>query len=227
MLIVGGKKINSAAKVACVLKNYYDNTYAARAYSQWHVEQDSRLTASDLFVSCAISGRPNPFDDAYLELFVRGKAKRIEQALRRIPMGLSLADAPLRGPLGDDLEKLFDATVGNGIRMPIATKMLHKKRPRLIPILDALVVKHYWKKEYRGFYPVTHRRKRANATLGLLDLIQADLRGHGDMLCAGASRFVRTSNCGAAVARALTPARVLDIMVWAGQANPRLFLAGV
>ena len=93
------------------------------------------------------------FDESDLRLANRGGARisaaeiaailerrsKIERALRRVPAGASLADAPSSIPWVP-LTRLFDGFADiRGIGFSKITKALHRKRPALIPMLDSVV----------------------------------------------------------------------------------------
>jgi len=226
MLRIKKYRITSSKQIGAILETYFKHTYGALAYCGWKVLQDNVLSPSDLFVSCSLSGRPNPFDRAYFTLFNEGKKIEIEKFLAKIPKksDIEYSDMSLNG-LGKVIEQLFEATVQvPGIQLPIATKILHKKRPNLIPILDRYVVKKYWGAEYNQFYPITLRGKREDSTLNLFDQIKEDISRNRSILSEGANYFSeKNSEVGNDIFEALTPLRTLDIIIWCGMYNSRKY----
>lgn len=84
--------------------------------------------------------------------------------------------------------------VRTGFRAAKVTKILHRKRPQLVPIFDSKVA---------GFYGVSSGRPWE-----LWPLLQAELRTHGDWLRdLGVGRLTLEG-------RPLSELRVLDIVVW-------------
>ena len=83
------------------------------------------------------------------------------------------------------------------IRASKASKMLHRKRPAFVPIFDSKVA---------AFYGVS-----SGKPWDLWPLLQADLRANRNHLCDLAAG-IRTADD-----RALTPLRVLDIVIWEHQ----------
>lgn len=73
----------------------------------------------------------------------RGLAERCDPLLPSIPVEADLAsfdsDLALTGGLLDAACQAW------GVWIPVATKVLHRKRRRLIPMLDTVVVEHYLK----------------------------------------------------------------------------------
>jgi len=86
-------------------------------------------------------------------------------------------------------------------KLGIATKILHKKRPGLIPMLDTLLVGHYRRRlstraETLGGYGVN-----------LMKLFREDL-------CAVLREVTALCEIAAERGRPVTPVRMLDHMVW-------------
>jgi hypothetical protein len=69
----------------------------------------------------------------------------LERLLSEVPTDVELThDTPQRGL--DAVAALFaEACAAKGTKLSVASKVLHRKRPALIPILDRVVVdRHYW-----------------------------------------------------------------------------------
>jgi len=69
---------------------------------------------------------------------IRSKAK---EWLEKIPHDLDLVDA--RNVDYEHFAKLIDALQIRDVRLARLTKILHKKRPRFIPVIDSVVRGHY------------------------------------------------------------------------------------
>src|SRR4051794_23093594 len=69
-------------------------------------------------------------------------SERCDQILAAIPADTDLTD---RSPetLADVRSLLEAAMGGKGILVAVATKVLHRKRPRLIPMMDSVLLGHY------------------------------------------------------------------------------------
>lgn len=222
MLNVNQTTISTPNNISDILTKYWNLTYAMKAYGGWDVIQDSVFRPSDLFVGCAISGRPNPFDKAYTDLFNNGMKEDIENALMKIPVKSNLRHFNLHSSDARNIEELLLAfTKIRGIKLPIATKILHKKRPNLIPILDSYVIEHYWGHVYRNFFPITRTMTFEKSTLGLFELIKTDLIENYQILIEGKKLFKVKNNINNALINSLTPLRVLDIIIWTTSSNLR------
>ena len=73
-------------------------------------------------------------------------AAAVEERLRQIPRDLHLGDFQDGDKVWVGIQSLFEvACAALGTKLSVASKILHRKRPHLIPILDKVVVdKHYW-----------------------------------------------------------------------------------
>jgi hypothetical protein len=72
----------------------------------------------------------------------RGMAEKCDGLLRTIPPDADLLTCPQ--PTLNDLEDLLHTAVQlKGVLIAVATKILHRKRPNLIPMLDNIVLEAY------------------------------------------------------------------------------------
>lgn len=104
-------------------------------YDALPVAQDASLAVSDLLASVAL----NSGLDTRRKLWqVWTNRHSIEQALTRIPAVATLDQDSVPW---EELRELMDACCATpGVKWAVATKVLHKKRPGLIPIYD----RHMW-----------------------------------------------------------------------------------
>jgi hypothetical protein len=110
-----------------------DGSY--QSYDLAAVAQDDVLTESDIRVANAMIARMSPRVRA--EIYARAPA--INAALAQVPPTASLAAAEDAIPW-QALEELMRAMDGiPEVRLARQTKVLHKKRPALIPILDSVL----------------------------------------------------------------------------------------
>ena len=229
MLKIGRNSIFKPFQVRSVLTAYFKLAYNATAYATWDVIEDTTLATSDLFVPVCLGRGPRPFDDAYEELFTGEKKGMIEKVLAKIPVDedIETADLSMDG-LGQAIEELLNITTRvKGIQIPVATRILHKKRPRLIPVLDEAVLKHYWKKAKTDFHPVTVRRTRKEATLNLFDRMKQDIVNNKSILEEGVRLFAKQNRPERKITQSLTPLRTLDIIIWCGIKDPRKYYRGI
>jgi hypothetical protein len=101
------------------------------------------------------------------------------ESLRRIPLDADLleADDELLEAVRDLLREAMQA---KGVLVASATKVLHRKRPRLIPILDSVLLGHYLSGPERR--PLLLRalekvspESAAHAAMAALERFRADL----------------------------------------------------
>jgi len=107
------------------------------------VLQDNHLRVTDISLSTMMNSRIAGHTGA---LLYRGR-ESVESGLSKIPAGLDLLDV-VRGDDIPGAEGICQAIVGMSqiprVKLSVATKILHKKRPGLIPILDPVVESHYF-----------------------------------------------------------------------------------
>lgn len=126
------------------LKKYFSNG-AWEIYDGVEVARDSELTVCDIVLSSALNSRINR--DSLWRIW-RNKYQ-IEQYLDKIPIDLRLESEYI---LWDELTTLFDAFCKNKyVKEAITTKILHKKRPELIPVCDS-VLYNYFKTQLRSVW---------------------------------------------------------------------------
>jgi hypothetical protein len=127
---------------------------------------------------------------------VMNRANIINSALLHIPVGLELSSDAI--PWGA-LENLFRVTLGPQIRAARATKILHKKRPYLIPILDSVMVSYCEnvKRHYGG--------DEASRMVECVRIIKTDIERNLDTF----RRLIAVTDT------KITLVRAHDILVWA------------
>ncbi len=175
----------SKLRCFCVLDASYKN------YDLVPVKEDNSLVISDVKLANRMVARMK------LEIVqsVMNRAKSINSALAQIPAGLELSNDVIPWVA---LENLFRATLGPQIHAARATKILHKKRPHLIPILDSVVVS----------YCQTVKRHpdgdEASRMVECVRTIKADIERNLDTF----RRLIAATN-------QITVVRAHDILVWA------------
>ncbi len=184
----------SKLKCFCVRDLSYPN------YDLKKVEEDNSLTMKDIQLANHMGARMKP----EIVKSVMDRAENINSVLTHIPAGLELANNNIPWVA---LENLFRVTLGPDIRPARATKILHKKRPHLIPILDSVVVS----------YCQTVKRHsdgdEASMMVECVQTIKTDIERNIDTF----RRLVVTNP-------KLTAVRVHDILVWAYSGEfPKVF----
>jgi cyclic pyranopterin phosphate synthase len=166
-----------------------------RSYDQVHVVQDNELTSDDIRVANRLVARMG----AGTVAAIAGRSEEISRALADIDPLLSLAE--WNPDLRFAVERLFGAILQPHVGLARATKVLHKKRPQLIPILDDMVLR------YTNQAARNDGRQRATSEMhrGLvaMDVLHEDYVRNQSLLNQLASEF------------RISGVRVLDILIWA------------
>ena len=104
---------------------------------------------------------------------------------------------------------LHSAIPVSGVLIPVATKVLHRKRRALIPMLDNVVLGYYLSTDaHRMLLPRSQDKARAaDVAMTALELFRADLVHAGSAIDA-----LRASLEGEGFT--LSPVHVLELMVW-------------
>jgi hypothetical protein len=99
------------------------------------VKEDNELIEKDIQFANRMGARMGPL----VIKSVVDRRKAINSALACIVPSVSISDPSIPWIA---LEQLFTATLGPEVGPARVTKILHKKRPKLIPILDSVVVSY-------------------------------------------------------------------------------------
>lgn len=134
-MLRNGRRIENVLETALEFLEQ-DSSYLN--YDLAHVEQDDVLTEADIRVANAMIARMSP--QVIARIYER--APVINAVLAEIPSSSSLAAAADAIPW-QALEELIQAMQGiPEVKLARQTKVLHKKRPALIPILDSVLAKY-------------------------------------------------------------------------------------
>ena len=168
-------------------------------YDLARVEQDNELTEADIRVANAIIARMSP----RVRAGIYARASAINGALERIPTSVSLVDDESVIPWLA-LAELFRVMDGiPEVRLPRQTKVLHKKRPALIPILDSVVEGYL-----RSVYSVRRTGDDAGYAVELIRAYKRELdANHAALSLLRAELLNRGID--------LTECRLLDLFLWA------------
>ena len=135
----------------------------------------------------------------------RGMAEACDRLLMHVP-----EDADLRTfPLDDVVALLHAACQVKWVLVPVAAKILHRKRPRLIPMLDTVVSDYYLEATERVDLKAARgdSRRAAEAARVPLEASRQDLEESWDQLTAFRTLL---SNQGFPV----TELRILEVLIW-------------
>ena len=160
-----------------------------------------RVAPLDVLAAVAVNGFFNT-NAMTIRTVHRGLATACDPILPTIPR---YADLLTSEPPFPGVAALLDAAVSvPKVLIPVATKVLHRKRPYLIPILDNVVLVHYLGR----LLPATQDKTRAaGIAVEVLRRFRDDLvavRAEIDLIATDltASEFV------------LSPVRVLEVLLW-------------
>lgn len=145
----------------------------------------------------------------------RGMAEHCNAHLATIPVDADLAfsDATLLASVRNLLAAALDT---RGVLIPVATKVLHRKRRALVPMLDSVLIEHYrpgyvQKMQDKGTLGnLKHAYKRADIAdraMDVMALFRQDLLAAQDELAALRLYL-------AADGFDLTQVRILELLVW-------------
>jgi Family of unknown function (DUF6308) len=165
----------------------------------------NRIDPLDVLVTVAVNSFVN--SATAVHGVHQGMAKNCEPILATIPEDADLLDLNHRsGPLR---ELLHAAVQIKGVLIPVATKVLHRKRRSLIPMLDSVVIRHYLSApEYKALLPGTESKdKAADVAMVALRLFRDDLL-HARREIEGLQQQLALAGF------PLTAVRVLEILVW-------------
>lgn len=105
------------------------------------VTDPQRLEPTDFAITIAMNSRATA---GRMHAFMK-QQESIEEILGRIPQDVRLASDTLTTVFSDVAELFSQACQAKGTKLAVASKVLHRKRPLLIPMLDSVLVdNHYW-----------------------------------------------------------------------------------
>jgi len=125
----------------------------------------------------------------------------LDEWLSGLPLDIALADAP--AGVVEHLTTLgLLANGAFGSSISLTSKVLHRKRPLLIPLLDREIIDWY--------RPVTGERRAVFAWEPLIRSLQHDLAVNADVLAKIATQL------DVELGRRLSDVRIVDIAIWMG-----------
>lgn len=160
-----------------------------------------RIEPLDVLAAVAVNGFFNA-NATTIRMVHRGLAGACDPLLPAIPHD---ADLLIAHSIITDLTVLLRVAVAvPRVLIPVATKVLHRKRPALIPMLDNVVLAHYLGR----LPPATQDKTRAaGVAVEVLGKFRDDLAAvHSEVDAVTADL--------AAAGFELTPVRVLEVLLW-------------
>ena len=171
-------------------------TWAYRYYDAVEDAEPDRLLPIDVLAASAMHSGLSHNDLRWFD----EHTPNIEKWLADTP-DIDLADA--EATVVDRLVRLVE--FAEGVHLGLLTKVLHRKRPRLVPIAERRLIDLY--------RPVTGHRSATTAWPHLVTALATDLGAETNRAVLAAA----TADLD--VPRALTPLRAADIVVWMGGAK--------
>jgi hypothetical protein len=143
----------------------------------------------------------------------QGLRNRCDPLLPSLPQHADLVDLVR---WSDPLRELLDAAVQVPyVLLPVATKVLHRKRRSLIPMLDNVLLGHYLRSPETGALLAASqsKAKAADVALRTLELFRSDLAATSEELASIQEAL-------ASEGFPLTPVRILEVLIWT-EVEPR------
>ncbi|MEX0774322.1 MAG: DUF6308 family protein [Phycisphaeraceae bacterium] len=202
MRILSGLHFDAPDQILC---GYLGSVY--QRYDSKPVQADNELSREDVVISRSLVSRLSDGQvDAILQL-----QPAITDCLSAIPANIDLLDIEAGDPIpGEDaISRLVTEMCRlSGVKLAKTMKILHKKRPALLPILDSVVERHYWP----AFVSSLPGRTWGDYAVALMHCFHKDLLHVGHHL-----RELR----GLSIERGtpLSHCRILDLLIWCARTN--------
>lgn len=166
----------------------------------------NQITPLDVLVTTAVNA------------FSIASARRIREIHRGFqPLAAQLADIPPDADLArsDAAETetvrrlLHAAVVVPGVLVAVATKVLHRKRPSLIPMMDSVIVGHYRNSSGEKWLAAAweDQRRAADAGIRVMELFRTDLQATKEQLDTLVTKLTDAGY-------PMTPVRALELLIW-------------
>ncbi len=138
----------------------------------------------------------------------QGMVANCDGLLPAIPSDSDLLTCPPK-TFKDVKRLLHEAVQVHWVLIPVATKILHRKRPNLIPMLDTIVLKYYLNANGRSdlFSPTQDKQRAADVAMTVLDFFRKHLQSILPQIKSVKERVDQEGYI-------LTPVRILELLVW-------------
>jgi hypothetical protein len=165
----------------------------------------ARILPEDVTVTVAM----NSFVDTAEKVRTvhRGMVKACDWTLRDIPVDADIRTFDLDGVIA--LELFTAACRIKGVLLPVATKVLHRKRPGWIPMIDNVVLVAYLDALGRGGMKARTQEgaKAAGVGVFVMNAFRKDLEAVADEVDQVAQALKEAGT-------PMTPVRILEVAVW-------------
>jgi hypothetical protein len=194
----------------CAIERPYDRLLAFchgeyAYYDAIPSAEPNRIDPLDVLVTVAMNSFVN--SAVKVHRVHQGMAANCEPILPTIPGAADVIDLDR---WSSSLRELLHAAVqAPGVLIPVATKVLHRKRRSLIPMLDSVVLRHYLNvPKYKALIPgLESKTKAADVAMEALRLFRRDLL-HSETEIAALREQLGLAGF------PLTPVRILELLVW-------------
>jgi len=198
LVLRSGPRVEDPAAVAARMLGEEWHYYDGVPMGDWE-----RVEPMDVLATVSVNSFVT--DAARVRRVHRGLASACDGRLAGIPRDAHLLDSDVA-----EVEGLLAAACEvPGVLVPVATKVLHRKRPHLIPMLDNVVLAHYFgyldRPELVG--RSQDKRRAASAARVALDAFRADLDQAGLVLADIVGQL-------AVEGTPVTAVRLLELLVW-------------
>ena len=174
-------------------------------YDGVEVAEDNELRVIEIALSTMLNSRISGNTGGAIW---REARQQVGESLAKIRVGVDLLDILETEPIPDESAISLAITAICNVhrsKLAVATKILHKKRPGLIPIFDSVVEGHYWPR----WCPSVKGRSWGDYAVALTRLVHKDMRSVAgelcDLRCLLKERGTPMTGC-----------RIFNALMWAG-----------
>ena len=173
----------------------------------------NRIVALDVLAPVSVNAYAFRGGAGNLRRIHAGLAMACDELLPGIPIDADLADVGV--DLSQPRELLHAAVAVDGVLVPVATKVLFRKRRALIPMLDNVLLGYYL-----DALGQATRRWRTQDAQSAADVAISVMRAFRSDLIACRDRLSRLVDHAQAIGRPVGQVRVLEVLIWS-QVEPR------
>lgn len=174
--------------------NRYFESYAFRYYDDAPATPPNTILPTDICITITLNSRAGY---KQVHSVIQHKAN-IEEALSQVPVELTLLDS-IDDSMKEKLNFLFKNICVPHIRLSTGSKILHRKRPSLIPIMDRNIQHHY-----RSI--IQDAGVESDKAIQIMGQFKNDLAQNHNLLKALIENDSRLSHVG--------PLRLLEALIW-------------
>ena len=165
----------------------------------------SRILPEDVTVTVAMNSFVDTADK--VRTVHRGMVKACDWTLRDVPVDADIRTFDVDGAIA--LELLTAACRVKGVLLPVATKVLHRKRPGWIPMIDNVILVAYLDARGRGGMKARTQEgaKAAGVGIFVMNAFRKDLEAVEGEVHAVEVELAEADT-------PMTPVRILEVALW-------------